>query len=307
MNPLVIAIGGNALLPKGMPPEAVLQKKMIEKAARVIAAIARTRTVIVTHGNGPQIGLLVSQSATGQPNASFPLDVLGAESEGMIGYMLDQQLTNLLDIDVATLLTQVVVDPADPAFDRPVKTIGARLSQPEAARLEREFGWAMVPVGDGFRRAVPSPLPKEIVEIKTIRLLIDTGALVICAGGGGIPVVVTDHGTYAGVEAVIDKDHTAALLATKTCATELLILTDIDAVYTDWGTDNARAIRRASPDHLAAIHFEVGTMGPKVNAVCEFTIQGGVAHIGALDDALDILRGDKGTTISSDVGTLDWY
>ncbi len=303
---LVIALGGNALLPKGKTLDADAQKSNVKKAAALIAQIADTRPVIVTHGNGPQVGLLAQQAAAYKPGPLYPLDVLGAESEGMIGYMLDQQLTNLVDAEVVTLITQVVVDPGDPAFQNPGKPIGPTYDEADADRLAAHFGWAMARNGAGFRRVVPSPVPLRIIEIRTIRFLIRSGAPVICAGGGGVPVVIAESGMINGIEAVIDKDRTAALLAVEIGADELLILTDVDAVYTDWGTPLSRPVRQAAPDQLAEYTFEEGTMGPKLAAACEFAAQGGTARIGALEDALMVLKGEAGTTIRGGVDILQW-
>lgn len=312
---IVIALGGNALLRRGEPLEAEVQRRRVATAADAIAAIARDREVVVTHGNGPQVGLLALQAAAYSAVAPYPLDMLGAESEGMIGYLIEQELgPRLKGRDVATLLTQVEVAGDDPAFTRPSKPIGPLYSPADAAHLERERGWVMHPDGDGVRRVVPSPAPVRILEIDTIRLLVEAGVTVVCAGGGGIPVVAMPGGTLRGVEAVIDKDRTAALLAKDLGADELLILTDVAAVWDGWKTANARAICTAAPKHLRALSFEAGSIAPKVEAACRFVEEtGGTAVIGALDqpatleNATDLTHGQGGTRIAADVDAITFY
>jgi carbamate kinase len=301
MSPLaVIALGGNALLRRGEPAEASHQQANVRSAARSIAALQGTHRLVVTHGNGPQVGLLALQAEAYDDVKPYPLDVLGAETEGMIGYLLDQALLNELPAGsrVATLLTQTVVDPADPAFAVPSKPIGP-VYEPEAGeRLAAERGWTVRPDGAHVRRVVASPQPIGIVEIETIRLLLDAGVLVVCAGGGGIPVVFTPTG-LAGVEAVVDKDLSAALLAEKIGADVLLMLTDVAEVQSGWGTPDAHPIRHASPAELRELDFAAGSMGPKVEAACRFVERtGGRAGIGRLDEAAEILRGEAGTTVA---------
>jgi carbamate kinase len=268
-------------------------------AAAAIATVAQAHTVIVTHGNGPQVGLLALQAEAYRAVAPYPLDVLGAETEGMIGYLMEQALRNHLpERQVVTLLTQVEVDSQDPAFAHPTKPIGPLYTQAEAERLAAERGWAIAPDGPSYRRVVPSPEPRRILELPTIRLLVEAGALVICAGGGGIPVVVTPSGGIHGVEAVIDKDLAAALLATALNADALLLLTDVNAVYTAWGTAAAQPLGAATPSQLRSQAFAAGSMGPKVEAACRFVeATGKVAAIGQLQDGLAILSGDAGTRI----------
>ncbi len=308
MNLVVIALGGNALSRKGEALEAEAQMSNIQKAASLIAEIAAERKVVVTHGNGPQIGLLALQSYAYKAVSPYPLDVLGAESEGMIGYLLEQELTNCLrETKVATLLTQVVVDAGDPAFDAPTKPIGPVYGELDAQRLSENFSWSMEKVDDGFRRVVPSPIPQRILEIGIIRLLVEADVLVICAGGGGIPVTIAESGLIRGIEAVIDKDRSAALLATEIHASELLILTDVDAVYSEWGTPLPRPIKVATADQLAKYSFDKGSMGPKVFAACDFAAKGGIARIGALEDAMPILNGEAGTTVRGGLDILEWY
>lgn len=298
---VVIALGGNALLKRGEPLEAEVQLHNIEVAARAIAHIAQNHTVVVTHGNGPQVGLLALQAEAYRAVHPYPLDVLNAETEGMIGYLIEQQLRNQLgDRQVVTLLTQVEVDASDPAFAHPTKPIGPSYTSVEAERLAQERGWAIAPDGDVYRRVVPSPEPCRILELPTIRLLVQAGALVICAGGGGIPVAITPTGGIRGVEAVIDKDLAAAVLAIALQVDALLLLTDVDAVYTDWHSPSAQPLQRATPEQLRQCTFAPGSMGPKVEAACRFVeATGKTAGIGRLDHAAAILAGKAGTTVQS--------
>ena len=306
---VVIALGGNALIRRGERADAAVQRANIATAAESIAKVARDHQVVVTHGNGPQVGLLALQSAAVESVSPYPLDVLGAESEGMIGYMIEQELSGrIADRRVATLLTQVVVDLDDPAFSAPTKPIGPVYPETEARRIAGERGWAIAPDNGGFRRVVPSPRPRSIVEIETIRVLVEAGVVVVCAGGGGVPVAISEDGAIRGVEAVIDKDRSAALLAEKIGAEALLILTDVPAVYTGWGTPDAQAVRTAAPDALRGYAFAEGSMGPKVESACGFVESGGtMAGIGALTDALAILHGDAGTTIRPGPDDIEWY
>jgi len=306
---VVIALGGNALLQRGETASAEAQRHNVQTAVRAVAEVARTHTVVVTHGNGPQVGLLALQAAAYAQVPPYPLDVLGAESEGMIGYLLEQALGNHLPGQpVATLLTQTLVQRHDPAFTTPTKFVGPVYSQAEAQRLAAARGWRMAPDGPYFRRVVPSPEPTGIVELGTIRLLVQHGVLVVCTGGGGIPVTQDEHGALYGVEAVIDKDRASAFLATALDAHCLLLLTDVDGVYTDWGTPAARRLRRANPTQLQDYTFASGSMGPKVEAACRFVNAGGaMAAIGALADAAAILRGDSGTVIVPNADVPCWY
>lgn len=298
---VVIALGGNALLRRGEPLTAENQRANVKRAAAAIAAVkAAGYRVVICHGNGPQVGLLALQGAAYRPEEAYPLDVLGAETEGMIGYLIEQELENVLPQRerVATLLTQVEVDPKDPAFRSPTKPVGPVYDKAEADRFAATRGWIVAPDGDKYRRVVASPLPKHIPDIGVIRLLVDREVIVICAGGGGIPVVRRADGSFIGIEAVIDKDRTAALLAQELGASALLMLTDVDAVYLDWGQPGQRAIRRASSDVLGKRSFPPGSMRPKVEAACAFAANtGGVASIGALDEALAILQGRAGTQV----------
>ncbi|MDZ7749645.1 MAG: carbamate kinase [Halofilum sp. (in: g-proteobacteria)] len=297
---IVIALGGNALLRRGEALEADVQRRNIARAAEAIVPLAAEHEIVITHGNGPQVGLLALQSAAYQEVRQYPLDVLGAESEGMIGYMLEQAFGNRLrERDVATLLTCIEVDPDDPAFDHPTKPIGPLYDEDSARALAAERGWSVAPDGDRYRRVVASPRPVRILEIKTIRdALVDAGVLVICAGGGGIPVVTTPSGDLVGVEAVIDKDHAAGLLARQVDADAFLMLTDTDAVYEAWGTPQQRAIAAAPPGALRAQDFPAGSMGPKVTAACDFVeAGGGLAGIGRLEDAAGMVAGTAGTIV----------
>lgn len=300
---IVIALGGNALQRRGEAADLAHQRRNLHAAAQAVADLAREHQVVVTHGNGPQVGWLAMQTsqarAEAKGNPDYPLDVLGAGSEGMIGYLLEQELANLLpDKTLATLLTQVVVDPDDPAFQQPDKPIGPILAEDQARRLEARHGWRFVPEGSGRRRVVASPRPQRILEINAIRSLVMADALVICVGGGGIPVALDDHGAIHGVEAVIDKDRAAALLAVELDADALLLLTDVDAVYRDWGTPQAAPIRRATPEELGSMDFAPGSMASKVEAACSFVQEGGrLAGIGRLEDAVRILAGEAGTCV----------
>jgi carbamate kinase len=306
---VVIALGGNALLRRGEPLGCETQRHNVRSAAAAIAVVAREHKVVVTHGNGPQVGLLALQADACRGTPRTPLDVLGAESEGMIGYMIEQALENQLpDSPVATLLTQVVIDPRDPAFANPTKPIGPSYDARRAARLKAQHGWTMTREGKRYRRVVASPTPQRIVELAAIRHLLRAGVLVICAGGGGIPVTVTRERAIWGVEAVIDKDRSAALLATSIGADALLLLTDVGAVMEGWGKRNARAIKRATPAALKQMTFDPGSMGPKVEAACRFGAQKGrIAAIGALADAPRILRGEAGTHIGPGRGPIELY
>lgn len=295
---LVVALGGNALLKRGEPLEADLQRKNIELAAKIIAQLTRAWRVVLVHGNGPQVGLLALQNSAYQNVSPYPLDVLGAESQGMIGYMLQQALKNHLpDREVSVLLTQVEVDPQDPAFSNPTKYIGPVYSKAQADELVRDKGWSVKADGQYFRRVVPSPQPKRIVESDAITALIQRDHLVICNGGGGVPVVEKADG-YHGIEAVIDKDLSAALLARQIEADALLILTDADAVYLNWGTPAQRPLTSVTPAELEGMSFDAGSMGPKVAACSRFVAScHGIAGIGALEDGPAILAGEKGTLI----------
>jgi carbamate kinase len=297
---VVVALGGNALLRRGEPADMEVQRANVGTAVEAIAELACEHDVVVTHGNGPQVGLLALQGEAYSAVDPYPLDVLGAESEGMIGYLLDQELVNRLSgrRQVATLLTQTIVDGADPAFVRPEKFIGPVYDDAHAHRLAAERGWTVAADGRHWRRVVPSPEPRSIVELATIELLVKAGVLVVCVGGGGIPVVVDLHGRLRGVEAVVDKDRAAALLAEGLNADALLMLTDVEAVQLDYGTPAARSLDDIDAAALRGHAFAAGSMGPKVDAACRFAERtGGMAGIGALADAAAILRGERGTRV----------
>lgn len=295
---VVVALGGNALLRRGEPLEADTQRQNIATAAKTITEIAKTYNVVLVHGNGPQVGLLALQGLEYKKVNPYPLDVLGSETQGMIGYMLMQELHNLEPAQhVSCMLTQMTVDPNDPAFRDPTKPIGPVYNEQEARELAEKHQWTIKPDGEYFRRVVPSPQPTGIVEDEAITSLIEKGHLVICTGGGGIPVK-EENGKLIGVEAVIDKDMSAAFLAKQIDADALLILTDADAVYLDWGTPTQKALRSTTPNELSNYQFDAGSMGPKIEASCEFIKQGGkLVGIGALEDGLDILNGTAGTNI----------
>ena len=300
---IVVALGGNALLKRGELMTADAQRANVRHAAASLAElIGAGHRIVVTHGNGPQVGLLALQSAAGPKDGAYPLDILGAESEGMIGYMIEQELGNLLPDGtlLATLLTQVRVDAKDPAFRHPTKPIGPVYDEAAARRIEADRGWTFALDGNKWRRVVASPDPLEILEMKVISILVEAGVVVICAGGGGIPVVERGDGSLVGIEAVIDKDCASALLARQIRADMLLLLTDVDAVYLDFGKPNARRIARAGVTALEPGQFASGSMGPKVEAASMFaTTTGNPVAIGRLDDAIAILRGDAGTRIEA--------
>jgi carbamate kinase len=298
---IVAALGGNALLERGEKPDADIQESHVRQAVDALAPLARAHDLIVTHGNGPQVGLLALESAR-DPALTRPysLDVLGAQTQGMIGYWLAQALRRAAPGRPAgCLLGQTRVDPDDPAFARPTKFVGPVYQESEAQDVAAERGWVVRRDGAAWRRVVPSPEPLELVELPLIRVLLDSGALVVCAGGGGIPVVADASGALRGVEAVVDKDLTATLLARAVDADALLLLTDVDAVIDGFGTPDARPIRHATPSQLRARSFPAGSMGPKVEAVCRFVeATGRMAAIGRLDAAAALLNREAGTIVS---------
>jgi carbamate kinase len=310
---VVVALGGNALLRRGEPLTAENQRANARIACKALAPVALEHELVVSHGNGPQVGLLALQGSAYTEVEPYPLDLLGAQTEGMIGYLIQQELGNELPLGkrLASLLTLIEVDPDDPAFNDPTKPIGPIYEQDASERLAQEKGWIFKPDGDSFRRVVPSPLPKRIFGLEPVQWLLEHGAVVICAGGGGIPVMYTDAPATAGrqlvgVEAVIDKDLASALLAKDLRADALLIVTDVDAVYADWGTPDQRAIRRATPEALAETEFAAGSMGPKVRAACSFVEEtGGLAAIGSISDTQALLRGEAGTTVTLDASGLE--
>ncbi len=297
---VVVALGGNALLRRGESAEAETQRRNVLEAASALAAVAARHELVVTHGNGPQVGLLALEADAYKAVSPYPLDVLGAESQGMIGYLLVQALQNeLADRKVVALLTQVVVDAADPAFSHPTKPIGPVYSEREARELAREHDWTIARDGAYFRRVVPSPNPDAIVELEAIEMLVGSGAVVVCSGGGGVPVV-RERGRLRGVEAVIDKDLTAALLAQALGAERLVLATDVSGVETGWGTNAAAPIVSTTPSGLRGMQFAAGSMAPKVEAACRFVEHTGcTAAIGSLAQLEAVIRGTAGTQIAS--------
>jgi carbamate kinase len=310
---VVVALGGNALLRRGEPLTAENQRANARVACKALAPVALEHELVISHGNGPQVGLLALQGSAYTEVDPYPLDLLGAQTEGMIGYLIQQELGNELPQEkrLASLLTLIEVDPKDSAFEDPTKPIGPIYEQDESERLAKEKGWVFKPDGDSFRRVVPSPLPQRIFGIEPVQWLLEHDAVVICAGGGGIPVMYTDEPVPAGrqlvgVEAVIDKDLASALLAKDLRADALAIVTDVDAVYSDWGTPNQRAIRRGTPEALAESEFAAGSMGPKVRAACSFVEEtGGLAAIGSIENTPALLRGEAGTIVTRDADGLE--
>jgi carbamate kinase len=297
---IVVALGGNALLRRGESAEAETQRRNVLEAASALAAAATEHELVITHGNGPQVGLLALEADAYKAVSPYPLDLLGAESQGMIGYLLAQALQNALpDRDVVALLTQVVVDAADPAFSQPTKPIGPVYSEREARDLARDHDWTVARDGIYFRRVVASPQPREIVELDAIERLVDAGTIVICSGGGGVPVVRSQAG-LCGVEAVIDKDLTAALLAQALGAERLVLATDVSFVEAGWGTSAAAPIASATPTDLRRMQFASGSMAPKVEAACRFVERTGCsAAIGSLDELGAVIRRRAGTQIEA--------
>ena len=297
-----MALGGNALLRRGQKPDAETQEENVDAAVTALAPLLRQHELVVTHGNGPQVGVLALQSASDPHLTSpYPFDVLGAQTQGMIGYWLLQSIQNHLPgRQVAAILNQTLVEAADPAFADPTKFVGEVYSREEAARLVAERGWTVKADGGSWRRVVGSPRPQRVVETRLIRLLLESGAVVVCAGGGGVPVVRDGTGRLRGVEAVVDKDLTSAVLAEAIDADFLLVLTDVPAVMSRFGTPDAAPIPRTTPGELRALGLPSGSMGPKVEAVSRFVeLTGGVAAIGALADAEAIVRGEAGTVVTT--------
>ncbi|HET9661636.1 MAG TPA: carbamate kinase [Thermomicrobiales bacterium] len=297
---IVIALGGNALLKRGQAMSQENQQANVETAARAIAPLVAEHEVVITHGNGPQVGLLSLQSHAYERVDPYSLDVLGAETEGMIGYMLERELGNLLPAakPLATILTMIEVDPNDPAFRDPTKFVGPIYEKAQANQIATEKGWVMKPDGDHWRRVVPSPAPRRVFEIRPIRWLLEKGVLVICAGGGGIPTAYTPgrERDLEGIEAVIDKDFASELLARDLDADLFIMATDVDGVYRDWGTPTQIRIDEIRISGLETSDFPAGSMGPKVEAAAQFVRRAGkVAAIGSLDDIQGIVMGTKGT------------
>jgi carbamate kinase len=307
---VVVALGGNALLQRGQPLTAENQRGNIRVAVKQLAAVHENNQLVIAHGNGPQVGLLALMDAAYTAVDPYPLDVLGAETVGMIGYMIEQELGNLIPFHdhIITVLTQVLVDQNDPAFENPTKPVGPIYDKEQSERLKKDKGWAIAPDGDNFRRVVPSPLPQRIIEIEVIKTLVDSGVVVICAGGGGIPTAYDDDKNLFGIEAVIDKDLASGLLSTELGAEMFVMLTDVASVYVDFGTENQKAIKAAHPDVLGKMDFAAGSMGPKVLGACQFVREtGNQSAVGQLSDLTRIITGDAGTTISNDVDGIEYW
>lgn len=299
---IVVALGGNALLKRGEPMTADVQRANVKTAARSLAPVANQHQLVISHGNGPQVGLLALQQAAYPQVAPYPLDVLGAQTEGMIGYMIEQELGNLLPFEVpfATLLTMIEVDPNDPAFQNPTKFVGPVYDKAEADALAAEKNWVVKADGNKWRRVVPSPLPKRIFEIRPVKWLLEHKTVVICAGGGGIPTMYLPDGTrtLVGVEAVIDKDLASELLAREVDADLFVMATDVNGVYLDFGKPEQRLISRITPSEIKEQKFAAGSMGPKVDAAVKFVeATGKRAAIGSLEEIEKIVQGEAGTNI----------
>ena len=305
MSTIVIALGGNALLRRSEPMTAEVQRRNVVRAAQAIAPLAGEHRLVVAHGNGPQVGLLALEAESYPDVDPYPLDILGAETEGMIGYLIEQELGNVLphEMPLATLLTMIEVDPNDTAFANPTKFVGPVYEQEEALEASQSKHWTFTKDGDKWRRVVPSPQPQRIFEIRPVRWLLDQGAVVICAGGGGIPTMYApnDPARLIGVEAVIDKDFASSLLAENIGADLLVMATDVDGVYLDWGRASQRRLDWVTPNELLLHDFSAGSMGPKVAAAIRFATRTGFrAAIGALEDIADIVRGKAGTNVTVD-------
>jgi carbamate kinase len=299
---VVVALGGNALLKRGEPMTADAQRANVRVAAESLARIAGEHQLVISHGNGPQVGLLALEAAAYEEVEAYPFDILGAETQGMIGYLVEQELGNFLPFEVplATILTMVEVDPDDPAFTNPTKFVGPIYERAQAEAFAAEKGWTVKADGDHWRRVVPSPKPKRIFEIRPMRWLIERGVVVICAGGGGIPTMYApgEDRRLVGVEAVIDKDFATSLLSRELDADLFVMATDVDGVYVDWGTPNQRRLDRVTPDELRAIPFPAGSMGPKVDAATEFVdATGKRAVIGSLEQLDAMVAGTAGTNV----------
>ncbi|WP_427889476.1 carbamate kinase [Kribbella sp. GL6] len=307
---IVVALGGNALARRGEPMTADYLRKNVRSSCVTLAAVAQEHELVITHGNGPQVGLLALQNLAYSDVAAYPLDILGAETQGMIGYVVQQELTNALggDRQIVALITNTEVDEQDPAFERPTKLIGPQYSAQDAAEAAAEYRWTIARDGSQFRRVVPSPMPIRILQTPVIKELLDLGHLVVCVGGGGVPVRVDASGRQLGSQAVVDKDLASGVLAAEIEADVLVMLTDADAVYVDWGTPDQRAIRSATPEALAEFPFEEGSMQPKVDAAIRFAKRGGRALIGPLDKLPELLARTTGTEIRPEVpGAIEYY
>jgi len=298
---IVVALGGNALLKRGEKPDASVQEANVVRAVAALAPLAEDHELVITHGNGPQVGVLALQSAS-DPHLTtpYPFDVLGAQTQGMIGYWLLQSMQNHLPgRQVAAIINQTLVEANDPAFDNPTKFVGEVYTEQEARALATARGWTVKADGAHWRRVVGSPKPQRVVETRLIRLLLNSGAIVVCAGGGGVPVIRNERGQLQGVEAVVDKDLTTSVLAEALEADALLVLTDVPHVMRDFGTPQAEPILRATPAALQRERFPAGSMGPKVDAICRFVeVTGDMAAVGRLEDAVRIINGEAGTIVT---------
>ena len=307
---IVVALGGNALLKRGEPMTAENQRANVRTAAEALATIAEGNELVITHGNGPQVGLLALQAAAYNEAEGFPLDVLGSQTEGMIGYVIEQELGNLVPYEVpfATILTMIEVHRDDPAFEDPTKFIGPVYDEGEARRLAAAKGWSIRQDGDKWRRVVASPKPQHIFELRPIRWLLEQCTIVTCAGGGGIPSVYDEDRKLHGIEAVIDKDLASELLARELEADLFIMATDADAVYVGWNTPEAKAIKSISSDALKQYDFPAGSMGPKVEAACQFAERTGkTTAIGALADLKGMVDGIAGTTVTTVQDETVWH
>ena len=305
---IVVALGGNALAKRGEPMTVQRQRANVEIASRALAPVAEEHELVVTHGNGPQVGMLALQAASFDEESAYPFDVMGAQTEGMIGYFIEQEMGNLLPKDkmLATLLTMIEVSPDDPAMQDPTKFVGPVYDEATAKKNAAENGWDVRQDGDNWRRVVPSPEPKRIFEIRPIKKLLEAGAVVICAGGGGIPTMFAPNGNLVGVEAVIDKDLASSVLAGDLDADLLIIATDVDGVYLDWGTDNQRKINKGNPEALEELGLAAGSMGPKVEAAARFVRQSGKrAAIGSLDQLPGLVAGTEGTIVTTEIDGIE--
>ncbi len=307
---IVVALGGNALLRRGEAMTAENQRANVKTAAEALAEIYEGNELVITHGNGPQVGLLALQGAAYKPEEAYPLDVLGAQTEGQIGYMIEQELGNILPYEVpfATILTMIEVDAKDPAFQNPTKFIGPVYEKEDIDRLAAEKGWSVKQDGDKWRRVVPSPIPKHMFQLRPVKWLLEMGTVIICAGGGGIPTVYDENRKLHGIEAVIDKDLASELVARQLEADLYIMATDADAVYVDYGKPESKAFKRAAPGAMVDYEFPAGSMGPKVEAACLFARETGkAAAIGALKDLKAIVEGTAGTTIAGDATGIEWH
>lgn len=298
---VVIALGGNALVRRGQEVNAQNLRTNVRASMGALAKVAMEHSLVLTHGNGPQVRLLALQNLAYTDVAAYPLDILGAETQGMLGYVVGQELMNAVKLrkEMATILTTTVVSPDDPAYANPTKFVGPVYRQADAEAMAERYGWTIAKDGDWWRRVVPSPTPLYIRQANTIKRIIDLGLIVLCVGGGGVPVFLDEEERrMTGTEAVIDKDIASAVLARDIQADRFMMLTDANAVYLDWGTSSQRAIKTVSPEVLAGYPFPASSMGPKVDAAVHYSEGShGEVVIGSLRDVDAILEGEAGTRI----------